>query len=157
MAQGIGKNVSVPSRGFCFRTFTTKGRKISGTAAVSVPSRGFCFRTAADLVEMDGKEVAFPSPHGDFVFERETGRRLVRLRALVSVPSRGFCFRTRYFLVKVVPFLNLVSVPSRGFCFRTCNLQVPYSHRNRIRFRPLTGILFSNCDNKNDEHLILEI
>ena len=62
-------SVSVPSRGFCFRT--PDSRNYSAVQSqVSVPSRGFCFRTK-EVVKMKKMIFcSFPSPHGDFVFEQ---------------------------------------------------------------------------------------
>ena len=179
-----------PHGDFVFEQYRDKDIGIK--MGVSVPSRGFCFRTY--IMENEKKDylLEFPSPHGDFVFERESVPVRISGRA-VSVPSRGFCFRTRRrqgrkgrrkhvsvpsrgFCFRTAPvfahhpcrrrkkfpsphgdfvfepstspastasYFRAVSVPSRGFCFRT-SLTISYCMEKVSCFRPLTGILFSN-------------
>ena len=85
----------------------------------------------------------FPSPYGDFVFQRGGQREHDEPHHHVSVPLRGFCFSTSITTVRTCPNsgcfrpltgilffnkttggtdmedMNKVSVPLRGFCFST--------------------------------------
>ncbi len=91
----------------------------------------------------------FPSPHGDFVFELITNPSTsIAACFAVSVPSRGFCFRTFFPPNIYIESRHNVSVPSRGFCFRTQSIRRTNHGEDEIRFRPLTGILFSNLKTK---------
>ena len=167
--------VSVPSRGFCFRTRRKRVWKDRASAAVSVPSRGFCFRTLIPSVAINQP---FPSrfrpltgilfSNGESIlyegfvlpasFRPLTGILFSNLHSifqptavfLAVFPSPHGDFVFELILVEAAVVLHMVevSVPSRGFCFRTDAVL-----RNRLRkpagFRPLTGILFSNQSAKS--------
>ena len=135
--------ISVPSRGFCFRTYCTRSAGFFSSTNFR-PLTGILFSNVHRLRHLSGKPPLFPSPHGDFVFERRVLRRQESRLPTISVPSRGFCFRTKgeyhdereKFQKNFRPLTGIlfsnrastvirmyatanISVPSRGFCFRT--------------------------------------
>ena len=113
--------VSVPLRGFCFSTyafeildsigdrgfrpltgilfFNTKWAKADIIVSVYGfrPLTGILFFNKSQVcVDYLWKMEKFPSPYGDFVFQREMKKEVsAKLTDLVSVPLRGFCFSTR--------------------------------------------------------------
>ena len=66
--------VSVPSRGLCFQSPTNPVTPGVLRTTVSVPSRGLCFQSDNILYIIAGL-VTFPSPLGDYVFNRKNLER----------------------------------------------------------------------------------
>ena len=88
--------------------------------------------------------VLFPSPYGDFVFQRISGRASTIIREYgVSVPLRGFCFSTGLSIQRKGAFMTGFPSPYGDFVFQRAKGEVCYEKR-RGCFRPLTGILFFN-------------
>ena len=107
-----------PLRGFCF---STKGKKSAyGLASLRFrPLTGILFFNAGSVDSAIKYVEEFPSPYGDFVFQRKERKAHTASQACVSVPLRGFCFST-----------------ARWDWMR--------GWEERRSFRPLTGILFFN-------------
>ena len=77
--------VSVPLRGFCFSTTALASAISAALNDVSVPLRGFCFSTQIrKALYIMG--CMFPSPYGDFVFQRSSVLRSI-LRSFSWFPS----------------------------------------------------------------------
>ena len=155
--------VSVPSRGLCFQSTTEGANHYDKTRIVSVPSRGLCFQsTSINLyrTEWNGFRplsgimfsicvcnrrliliVMFPSPLGDYVFNRRISRQLqpcyVGFRPLSGImfsiqgiqtmnkkellrfrPLSGIMFSIEA-AGSIVLYTKYVSVPSRGLCFQS--------------------------------------
>ena len=86
----------------------------------------------------------FPSPYGDFVFQQFIMKYIEqKLDKRVSVPLRGFCFSTQC-CNHACSCCMQVSVPLRGFCFSTPQPLPTVVCPLGGGFRPLTGILFFN-------------
>ena len=86
------------------------------------------------------EKIWFPSPLGDYVFNRKEDNKKF-LQGLVSVPSRGLCFQSQmitsiqWMILSFRPLSGImfsifdalgnavdkqkVSVPSRGLCFQS--------------------------------------
>ena len=136
---------SVPSRGLCFQS--SINYIISCISCfVSVPSRGLCFqspnycsrssRRRKSFRPLSGimfsigyvgivwyEELEFPSPLGDYVFNRAILSRFGKPISGVSVPSRGLCFQSRDW--EMMSIGERVSVPSRGLCFQSHGTYLP--------------------------------
>ena len=87
----------------------------------------------------------FPSPYGDFVFQRGGGRKACRRdEGKVSVPLRGFCFSTVVLMKLKLPLVMKCFRPLTGILF--FNVGVAWEEVEPYKsFRPLTGILFFNA------------
>ena len=114
----IMKIVSVPLRGFCFSTFFRNSILVN-SLNVSVPLRGFCFSTENESRHYFRLRLWFPSPYGDFVFQRENIMKEKDYGKLFPSPYGDFVFQPKF--MKITNGLYAVS-----------------------SFRPLTGILFFN-------------
>ena len=111
--------VSVPLRGFCFSTKIKRKDWLKWKNIVSVPLRGFCFSTFENGRVHWGKETLwFPSPYGDFVFQRSEQRY------------------TYYDAISFRPLTGILFFNNREWRLRKMSLN--------FCFRPLTGILFFN-------------
>ena len=61
----------------------------------------------------------FPSPYGDFVFQRGAGMRFIADKyGVVSVPLRGFCFSTIPSEDQINDFIWLFPSPYGDFVFQ---------------------------------------
>ena len=84
--------VSVPSRGLCFQSI--RGTWITVDACTRFrPLSGIMFSIYPALKHTNGTHIVFPSPLGDYVFNRSS-YTLMAKSPVVSVPSRGLCFQS---------------------------------------------------------------
>ena len=182
--------VSVPSRGLCFQSLLPRRglwlsrwrfRPLSGIMfsikdkfhdmtykeAVSVPSRGLCFQSPLQLVS-DTIHLSFPSPLGDYVFNRKKKpcepmnlekfpsplgdyvfNRIRKLRwqaiyhKTFPSPLGDYVFN-RFLSPLQCPTGFSVSVPSRGLCFQSDEKKL-----NELQMTvsvPSRGLCFQSCD-----------
>ena len=111
------------------------------------PLTGILFSNAVPFPHDSSYHIStFPSPHGDFVFERFNTRDMLRtMEDGVSVPSRGFCFRTLEYVNKMLSaILKVFPSPHGDFVFEP-GASADVVVAATFGFRPLTGILFSNA------------
>ena len=133
--------VSVPSRGLWFQSLNTLS--ISFCCNVSVPSRGLCFQSNNNI-KGSNAFIAFPSPLGDYVFNRKKKpcepmnlekfpsplgdyvfNRIRKLRwqaiyhKTFPSPLGDYVFNLLLPVFRAIAPI-LVSVPSRGLCFQSC-------------------------------------
>ena len=86
--------------------------------------------------------LSFPSPYGDFVFQRERRKSVPCMMLFVSVPLRGFCFSTTRKKSTKEDAKEFPS-PYGDFVFQPSSSSSSSSLASSC-FRPLTGILFFN-------------
>ena len=157
-----------PLTGILFFNFARPARKPPPPPLSFRPLTGILFFNGEEKTMKVIEEKEFPSPYGDFVFQRH-GVRSVKSCCLRFRPLTGILFfNTACFLSFLIPtssfpspygdfvfqrmekrcysvcFRN-VSVPLRGFCFSTKKMKV-WRSQHLNSFRPLTGILFFNLD-----------
>ena len=115
--------VSVPSRGLCFQSWWTKG-EWTYAWKVSVPSRGLCFQSGTFLSRHLKNIWLFPSPLGDYVFNRK-GTKVMRVYCVGFRPLSGIMFSIKCTMYKYRIYTS-VSVPSRGLCFQSKVNEIEY-------------------------------
>ena len=162
------QEVSVPSRGLCFQSLLVlclinkyySFRPLSGimfsikfkAGKYSVdfkcgfrPLSGIMFSILAKKLHTSPNELMFPSPLGDYVFNRIPQPQIQSIFS-VSVPSRGLCFQSRRGPLRFC-FGILFPSPLGDYVFnRVWNM----TKKERLTsFRPLSGIMFSIRNGKN--------